>query len=133
MTKTCRFCLSNNLLDDEPLFENASFFVLGMREQARQHAVMIIPKNHAQTPFDLKREDWLGIDEALSFAKQTLAPFNPCGYSIGWNVGASAGQHVSHVHLHVICRFNDQPATGLGLNALIEHANHPQNKDQAAK
>lgn len=49
--------------------------------------------------------------------------FDPSGYSIGWNVGAAGGQHVDHVHLHVICRFDGEPATVLGINALIRRAN----------
>lgn len=119
----CRFCLSNDLLDDVPLFENESFYVLGMREPERQHALMIVAKRHSKTPFEISGEEWANLVEPLKFAKNMLAKFNPSGYSIGWNVGAAAGQHVNHVHLHVICRFEDEPSTGIGINALIQLAN----------
>ncbi|MEM9435950.1 MAG: HIT family protein [Pseudomonadota bacterium] len=120
----CRFCLSNNLLDDAPLFENEAFYVLGMKEPDRQHALMIVAKSHSKTPFEIAGEDWASIAEPLNFAKDALAKFNPSGYSIGWNVGAAAGQHVNHVHLHVICRFEKEPSTGMGINALIQRANN---------
>ena len=119
----CRFCLSNDLLDDVPLFENESFYILGMRETERQHALMIVAKTHSKTPFEISGEDWANIAEPLEVAKDMLAKFNPSGYSIGWNVGAAAGQHVNHVHLHVICRFESEPSTGMGINALIRRAN----------
>ena len=89
----------------------------------RQHALMIVAQKHSATPFEISSEDWANIADPLSCAKDALSIFNPSGYSIGWNVGGAAGQHVSHVHLHVICRFEKQPSTGLGINALIERAN----------
>ncbi|KJZ17659.1 hypothetical protein TW80_16870 [Loktanella sp. S4079] len=94
-----------------------------MREPERQHALIIVAKRHSKTPFEIKAEEWANIAEPLKFAKDMLAKFNPSGYSIGWNVGTAAGQHVNHVHLHVICRFESDPSTGMGINALIQRAN----------
>lgn len=98
-------------------------YVVGMIDPERAHALMIIPKAHSETPFDISPEEWSDLPEPLAFAKAALAKFKPAGFSVGWNVGASAGQHVAHVHLHVICRFDGEPSTGLGINALIKHVN----------
>ncbi|WP_299648201.1 HIT family protein [uncultured Tateyamaria sp.] len=120
---TCRFCLSNELLEDRPLFENNSYYVLGMREVERSHGAMVVLKRHAEKPFDINDREWSEIGGPLAFAKEMLRPFNASGYSVGWNVGDPAGQHVQHVHLHVICRFEDDPAAGLGINGLIGKVN----------
>lgn len=122
--KHCRFCLSNNLLSDRPLFQNKYFYVLSMREPDRRHSLMIVAKRHSETPFEINSEEWAGIAEPLGYVKDALSIFNPSGYSIGWNVGTSAGQHVNHVHLHVICRFEGQQSTGLGINGLIQQVNN---------
>jgi len=119
MHKDCQFCLANDLLSDAPLYDNGAFFVLAMRQTDRKHAVMVIPKPHVETPFDMTDADWAGMSDALAFAKSHLAPFNPDGYSVGWNVGAAGGQHVMHAHLHVICRFDTDAAAGMGINALL--------------
>jgi diadenosine tetraphosphate (Ap4A) HIT family hydrolase len=31
--------------------------------------------------------------------------FSPTGYNIGINIGATAGQSIQHVHIHLIPRF----------------------------
>lgn len=111
------------MLTDAPLFKGDGFYVLGMRSPARKHGVMVIPYHHVETTFELNDNDWLGFTAALRFAKSHLADFHADGYSVGWNVGAAGGQHVCHAHLHVICRFGNQPSTGLGLNGLIRTVN----------
>ena len=121
--KNCVFCLDNNMLSDAPLFQNKSFYVLGMRDPDRKHALMIIPKAHSETPFEMTPDEWADIAEPLAWAKDRLAAFKPDGFTIGWNVGKVAGQTVAHVHMHVICRFADEPSTGAGINKLIKRVN----------
>lgn len=123
MNDDCKFCIDNDLLNDAPLYQNGAFFVLAMRQSDRKHAVMIVPKRHVETPFEMAENDWQGLSDALAFAKTHLSPFGPDGYSIGWNVGAAGGQHVMHAHLHVMCRFDGENASGLGINALIKSRN----------
>lgn len=122
-TEPCPFCLETRGLKEPPLFQNDSFFVLGMRNPDRQHAVMLIPIRHVSSPFDITGSEWADIAEAMAFAKDFLAPWRADGYSVGWNVGEAGGQHVGHAHMHVICRFENQTATGLGLNGLITRVN----------
>lgn len=123
MHPDCPFCLSNNKLKDTPLFENMSFFVVGHITPGRDHAVMIVPKVHVVTPFELSSDDWANFPDVLAFAKTALSQWNPDGYTVGWNVGSVAGQTVDHAHMHVICRFASETSVGHGLNGLIKHAN----------
>lgn len=123
MSDACRFCLANGLLTDAPLYQNEAFYVLGQLTAARQASVMVIPLRHLETPFELAAQEWSAMEDALQFARDHLQPQAPDGFTIGWNVGAVAGQHVMHAHLHVICRFAGQPASDLGLHGLIAAVN----------
>ncbi len=114
----CRFCRTNGLLADRPLFENDGFYVLGMLDPARQHGVMIVPHRHCETPFEISAADWAHLPTALEFAKRYLDPLTPDGFTIGWNVGSVAGQTVAHAHMHVIARF-DGPGAGRGLHGAL--------------
>ena len=118
----CRFCLDNNLLSDTPIAENADFYVLRMLDETRKHGRMVVLKRHAETPFDILPEEWPSLTAMINAAKADLDHFNPDGYTVGWNVGAAAGQHVFHVHLHVIARFSGDADEGIGLNGLIKNA-----------
>lgn len=106
-----------------PLFENNAFYVLGMLDPERAHAVMIVLKRHVETPFEITAAEWSELEAPLAFAKAKLAEFKPVGFTIGWNVGHAAGQTLQHVHLHVICRFEDDRAHGLGISGLIRSVN----------
>ncbi len=115
----CRFCLENELLIDKPLGENRSFYMLGSVDPEMPHALMIILRRHAESPFEIHSHEWIDLAEMLTMAKAYLASSNPDGFTLGWNVGAVGGQHVFHVHLHVIARFADERNAGRGIRAVI--------------
>lgn len=120
---TCRFCLQNHLLIDTPLAGFDLFYVLGSIDPKHPHQVMVVPRRHIVTPFDLTPDEWIALGSALTHAKTLLAPARPDGYTIGWNVNAVAGQEVFHAHLHVIARFVGEYSEGLGLHALFRSTN----------
>ncbi|MDG1530130.1 MAG: HIT domain-containing protein [Paracoccaceae bacterium] len=115
----CRFCLANELLTDTPLYRLAQFFILGSIDPDRTHQVMIVPYRHIETPFCLNADEWAEIGEALNIARKHLEPANPNGFTVGWNVGATAGQTVFHAHLHVFARFKGEPTEGFGIHSLL--------------
>ncbi|MBU1335619.1 MAG: HIT family protein [Alphaproteobacteria bacterium] len=115
----CRFCLENNLLVDTPLFDNAHFYALGSIDPMVPIAGMIIPRRHSETPFEMLPEEWLAFGDILAQAKQHFAELLPDGFTLGWNVGAVAGQHVFHTHLHIIPRFKDAPNAGVGIRRIM--------------
>ncbi len=59
--------------------------------------------------------------DLLELAKQQLhSEFSPSGYNIGINDGAAAGQTVSHLHIHLIPRYNgDRPDSRGGIRWVI--------------
>lgn len=67
---------------------------------------LIIPKRHAETYFDLTKEEAAAMQElALEVKKMLDEKYHPDGYNIGLNCGEWAGQTVMHCHMHVIPRY----------------------------
>jgi histidine triad (HIT) family protein len=72
---------------------------------ARPH-VLVVPRAHAPTLVDLDDD---AIDELFRTVKlvqqRIQAAFQPAGFNVGWNHGRAAGQHVDHLHVHVLPRY----------------------------
>jgi histidine triad (HIT) family protein len=74
---------------------------------ARGH-VLVVPRIHAPTLLDL---DGVAVGDLFLAVKAVQAKvqraLQPVGMNVGWNHGRAAGQHVHHLHIHVIPRFED--------------------------
>jgi histidine triad (HIT) family protein len=74
---------------------------------ARGH-VLVVPRAHAATLLDLDGE---AVGDLFRFVKEVQARVQaalaPAGFNVGWNHGRAAGQHVFHLHVHVLPRFSD--------------------------
>ena len=72
---------------------------------------LVIPKRHVGSFFELSSKERADLMSLLDVAKAAIdREFSPAGYNIGVNDGASAGQTISHVHIHLIPRYaGDQP------------------------
>ena len=79
--------------------------------------VLIIPKRHCITYFDLTGEEMKAIFELSAKIKELLDnKYHPDGYNIGFNAGVDAGQSVMHCHMHIIPRYKgdvDNPRGGV--------------------
>src|SRR5690606_16929732 len=111
----CRFCLDNHLLSEPPVGRTGHFYVLMSNDPALTEAAMVIPHRHSLSPFDMEPAEWADLPNALNLARRQLERFAPHGFNIGWNVGALAGQHVFHTHLHVIARRPGTAMDGKGI------------------
>lgn len=84
---------------------------------ARGH-VMVIPRSHAATLLEL---DDGAVGELFLAVKTVVRKVNdalgPTSFHVGWNHGRAAGQHVLHLHVHVLPRFS---ASGRGIQVLGE-------------
>ncbi|WP_052726362.1 HIT family protein [Devosia epidermidihirudinis] len=123
----CRFCLENALLVDTPLIEHDKFYMLGSIDPMVPVAGMIVPRRHSETPFEFTPDEWAAFGKILVAAKQYFADRAPDGFTLGWNVGAVAGQHVFHAHLHITPRFKGEPNEGVGIRRIFRTPDWPSN------
>ena len=74
---------------------------------ARGH-VLVVPRAHVPTLLDLGDaavgDLFLAVKAVQAKVQRALGP---AGMNVGWNHGLAAGQHVHHLHVHVIPRFED--------------------------
>lgn len=67
---------------------------------------LVIPKRHVADYFDLYQPERNAIDTMLQEQRALLLSEDNSvtGFNVGINVGASAGQTIFHVHVHLIPR-----------------------------
>lgn len=105
----CIFCkIANGDIPSKCIYEDNNFkVILDLGPATKGHA-LILPKEHAANLFELP-EDIAG--EAMKVAKKVAATMKDklhCdGLNLVQNNGAAAGQTVSHFHLHVIPRYEN--------------------------
>ena len=111
----CRFC--DRLADQtETILENDLCVFLQKEESVLIGSGLIIPRAHRETVFDLTPSEWSALYDIIHQAKTLLdQKYQPDGYNLGWNCGATGGQHVFHAHLHIIPRYKDEPYAGKGI------------------
>lgn len=78
---------------------------------ARGH-VLVVPRAHAATLLELEDAAvgglFLGLKATMRKVNDAL---HPTALHVGWNHGRGAGQHVFHLHVHVLPRFS--PGRGI--------------------
>ena len=76
---------------------------------------LVIPIRHVSDWWSTTREERLELLELVDSIKGELDQEHcPTGYNVGFNQGASAGQTVFHLHLHVIPRYDGDVADPIG-------------------
>lgn len=118
MNINCVFCQMT-----EVLFENELALAFYDRHPVNQGHLLIVPKRHAETYFDLSQDEKRAIDSLLGQCKDYLdKQYQPDAYNIGLNCGQVAGQTIFHCHLHLIPRYEGdcQDPTG-GVRGVIPH------------
>jgi diadenosine tetraphosphate (Ap4A) HIT family hydrolase len=83
--------------------------------------VLILPKRHTGSFFDLEDGETADLMRLLGLAKDRLTEeYHPDGFNVGINVGDAAGQTIGHVHIHLIPRyFGDVPDPTGGVRAVL--------------
>ena len=118
MNNDCPFCSIENkniILQNESCI---GFFDLSPVSPGH---LLIVPRRHAETFFDLNAEERSDMLKLLYRGKHLLdIDKSPDGYNIGWNCGTVAGQTVMHCHCHLIPRFaGDTPNPRGGVRGVI--------------
>jgi histidine triad (HIT) family protein len=74
---------------------------------ARGHT-LVIPRAHAPTLLELDDAAVGDLFRAVKAVTRKLQEaLGPMGFNIGWNHGAAAGQHVFHLHVHILPRYGE--------------------------
>jgi histidine triad (HIT) family protein len=80
---------------------------LDVHPVARPH-VLVVPRVHAPTLLDLDDEAVGALFRSVKRVQRKIEQaFHPLGLNVGWNHGQAAGQHVFHLHVHLIPRYAD--------------------------
>lgn len=105
----CIFCkLANGDIPTRSIYEDDDFnVILDMSPATKGHA-LILPKEHAATIYEMEEEV---LAKAMQLAKKLIVQNTPklgaAGYNLVQNNGECAGQTVSHFHLHLIPRYEN--------------------------
>jgi histidine triad (HIT) family protein len=105
----CLFCkIVSHAVPAEIVYEDAATIAfLDVHPSARGH-VMVVPRAHAETLLDLEDAAVPGLFRAVKTVQRMVqAALRPLGFNVGWNHGRACGQHVPHLHVHVIPRYAD--------------------------
>ena len=119
-------------LENDPVFENETLMGVradNLKENILVGSYVIIPKSQVETPFDLSEEEWIDTKKMMNEIKEYLdKKYQPDGYNLGWNVGASGGQNVAYAHFHIIPRYSDEPYAGKGIRYLYKQDKNMRKK-----
>lgn len=102
-SNACVFC---NLGAGRILAENELCFAIRDGYPVTEGHTLVIPKRHVADYFDLYQPERNAIEQMLHKQREQLLSDDSSitGFNVGANSGASAGQTVFHVHMHLIPR-----------------------------
>jgi len=105
----------------EVLLENALAYVRHDNNSLSRGHVLVIPKRHVASFFDMTGEEQAALLALLSEIQRSIQmQHSPDGYNIGVNVGKAGGQSRMHVHLHLIPRYaGDVPDPRGGIRCVL--------------
>lgn len=100
----CIFC--EIVTTDRVIDQTEHCFVIRDAFPVTEGHTLIIPKRHVADYFDLTSTETSEIQKLLHKHKSQIEQHDQSvdGFNIGINVGATAGQTVFHVHVHLIPR-----------------------------
>jgi histidine triad (HIT) family protein len=119
--KDCIFCqIVAGTTKADVVYESPGAIAFLDRFPATRGHVMVIPRAHAATLLELDDGAVGGLFQAV---KEVMRKVNdalaPVAFNVGWNHGKGAGQHVFHLHVHVLPRYSEG---GRGVQLLGEGA-----------
>ena len=127
----CPFCMQNNLLKVNILYEDPLWYITDMEEGSINNAAMAITKRHIETPFEINENEWSSLRTLLNKMKKMVDDKEvPSGYNIGWNVHKIGGQNVAHAHLHLLARYDDEPLAGKGIRYAFKKPDNARSRNK---
>ena len=109
----CIFC---DLGAGRIVAENELCFAIRDAFPVTEHHTLVIPKRHVSYYFDLHQPERNAIEAMLHEQRRLILKQDNTvtGFNVGINAGASAGQTVFHVHVHLIPRRDGDAADPRG-------------------
>lgn len=99
----CIFC---QLAEGSHPIENDSFYGLFDKFPVNEGHLLIIPKRHAETLFELTDSERTALFRLVEQGRELLREtYAPDGFNFGVNEGTAAGQTIPHLHFHIIPRY----------------------------
>lgn len=119
----CIFCrIAAGALEAEIVYQDEAAVAFLDRHPAARGHVMVIPRVHAANLLELDEAEvgrlFLSVKKVMQKVSDALRPL---AMNVGWNHGKDAGQHVFHLHVHVLPRFH---AGGRGVQMMGEGTGH---------
>jgi diadenosine tetraphosphate (Ap4A) HIT family hydrolase len=113
---SCELCSPQDVL-----LENALAYVRYDSNSLSLGHLLVIPKRHVASFFDMTGEEQAAVLALLTDAQKSIQKeHSPDGYNIGVNVGKAAGQSRMHVHVHLIPRYaGDVPDPRGGIRCVL--------------
>jgi histidine triad (HIT) family protein len=101
----CVFCkIIDGVIPTELLYQDDDMIAFNDISPKSKHHILIVPRKHIPTINDIDEgegDDAL-IGRMFLVAKSLAKERELDGYKLMFNVGASAGQVVFHIHLHLM-------------------------------
>jgi histidine triad (HIT) family protein len=113
----CLFCkIVSGEVPAAKVFESPWAVAFLDRFPAARGHTLVVPRTHAPTILELPDPEMGGLFEAVKAVTRKVGDaLRPVAFNVGWNHGAAAGQHVFHLHVHVLPRY---VGGGRGVQAL---------------
>ena len=110
MTEPCVFCgIANNDSPVSSVYEDDCVMAFLDNRPASDGHTLIIPKKHFETIYDIPDEEIVHLFKIVKkVAVAVKETVNPEGLTVIQRNGKAAGQHIMHLHVHVIPRHKGQ-------------------------
>jgi len=117
MNDDCIFCrIIAGQVPAERVYETGGAIAFLDVMQASRGHTLVIPRLHAASLPELPDQAVGELFRAVKTVMEKIdRALSPKAFNVGWNHGLAAGQHVPHLHVHILPRFSPG---GMGVQAL---------------
>ncbi len=96
-------------LKEQIIYETDNERVIYNKQAMTEGQCLIYPKRHVNNIRELNLEDFLSLmktlqEVSIKFSQKLKAQ----GFNYGFNEGKIAGQHIDHLHIHIIPRYENE-------------------------
>lgn len=105
---TCLFCDREGFAS-QIIQETSEAFVIHARRPLSRGHILILPKKHHADFITLSSDEGSVLIELVQrFSHVLQRTFSSTGLNVFSNIGASAGQTIPHLHIHLVPRFEGE-------------------------